>query len=126
MKTFSMGVSPVFTPFLAILGLFPGVPKATLNDERLDVRFGLSRFSLDISDIERAEVVSWNLLRGLGVRFGPSSVAFVGSLDNAVVLHLKQRKRVRALPLISVGVNRVTLGVEDARAFQAALRDEMR
>jgi hypothetical protein len=120
---FPILVSPIWRPFLLIAGVSPERAYVDIDDGVLYVRFGLFRHQFPLSHVESAAKADWPLWGGIGWRATwLGTVGIIGTYVNVVRLQFKERQRVQAL-MLPVPCDRLSLSMENPRAFLAALSE---
>jgi hypothetical protein len=122
-KRFPILISPFWRYLLLPLGAMPERCFAEIEDGELHVRFGRwfdLRFPLE--EVEEVGLSHWPLWAGIGPRYLRGAVGLIGTYVNTVEVRFKEPQRVRML--LPVRCERLTLSMEDPRAFMAALEKQ--
>jgi hypothetical protein len=117
---FNILISPLWRPFLALLGGTADRSYAEIDGGELVVRFGWFRHRFPLSEIEGASPSHWSILGGIGWRTNfRDTIGLIGTYVNVVEVRFKRPQRVRML--LPVNCGRLYLSIEEPRDFIAAL-----
>lgn len=117
---FNILVSPLWRPFLLLLGATTDRSYVEIEGGELIVRFGWFRHSFSLSEVEGAAPSHWSILGGIGWRTNfRDTVGLIGTYVNIVEVRFRQPQQVRML--LPVKCQRLYLSIEEPRDFIAAL-----
>lgn len=118
---FAMRRDPIWVPLLVPFGATASRSFAEIDGDALDVRFGfLFHERIPLAEIEQAEPIDWNLLRGIGWRTNlVDRVGLIGSTEGVVCLSLRAPRRM-TMPL-PVSCRALSISLADRDGFLSAL-----
>ncbi|MFQ5473193.1 MAG: hypothetical protein ACE5FA_09955, partial [Dehalococcoidia bacterium] len=118
-QRFDILISPAWRPMLRVLGVKPENAYAELTGDEMYVRFGRLSHTFSLDAIETASIDDWPLWAGIGPRYVPGTVAFVGTFINTVVVKFSGPQTVRAV--LPIRCNRLFLSLKEPEKFIAAV-----
>jgi hypothetical protein len=117
-QRFGILISPAWRPMLRVLGVKPENAYAELTGDEIHVRFGRLSHTFPLDAIETASIDDWPLWAGIGPRYVPGTVGFVGTFINTVLVKFSEPQTVRAV--LPMHCNRLYLSLEEPEKFIAA------
>ena len=119
-QRFDILISPAWRPMLRVLGVKPESAYAELTGDEMHVRFGRLSHTFSVDAIETAAIDEWPLWAGIGPRYAPGTVGFVGTFINTVLVKFSEPQTVRAV--FPMRCNRLYLSLKEPQKFIAAVR----
>jgi hypothetical protein len=125
---FPIRISAPWRPLFRLFGFQPDHSYVQIENDSLVVRFGPAHETIALSDVDRVEPRRWPFFFGLGPKLDlAQGVAYVGSTAGVVRIWLKRPHRMNVWgPFQRSQTHAVTVSLEDADGFMAALRRPQR
>jgi hypothetical protein len=121
MACFPARISPLWRLPMLVVGATPNNSYVELDDDALVVRFGWFNDRIPLAEISGAERTKWRFIDGLGVRFNRETMAYVGSRDGTVKVHMRAPRRFPAPFGMQITRGSVTVALLDPDGFIAEL-----
>lgn len=116
---FDILVSPAWRRVLRVVGVRPETAYVELGTNELLVKFGRFEQAFPVDAVEGARTADWPLWAGIGPRYLPGTVGFVGTFVNTVVVTFAPPQRFRFM--FPLPFKRLFLSLKDPDAFITAL-----
>jgi len=118
-QRFEVLISPAWRPVLRVFGVKPENSFAEVTGEELHVQFGRLSHTFPLDAIEAASIEDWPVWAGVGPRYVPGTVGFIGTFINVVLVRFTEPQTVRqGLPL---RCTRLFISLKDPAKFIAAV-----
>lgn len=118
-ERFEILISPAWRPVLRLVGVKPDSAFAEIVKDELHVKFGRFEQTFPLGAVETATLAQWPVWAGIGPRYLPGTVAFVGTFVNTVLIRFAGPQRWRFM--FPLPFKRLFLSLKDPEAFIAAL-----
>jgi hypothetical protein len=118
-QRFEILLSPAWRPMLRLLRVSPETAFAEIAKGRLHVRFGIFEQAFPLDAIESTTAAQWPVWAGVGPRYFPGTVGFVGTFVNTVLVRFSEPQRWQFM--FPLPFERLFLSVKNPDAFIEAL-----
>lgn len=122
MSKFPIRVDPLWAAPMLLIGVHGSTAYLEIGDTELTLKFGFAHETFPFADLGPPVETEWSMINGLGVRFGPDGIGYVGSTHGVVFMPLKKPKALKVLLNLTHEVDGFYASLEDPAAFIAALR----
>lgn len=116
---FDILVSPAWRPMLRVIGVKPETAYVEVSADELFVKFGRFEQAFSLEAVESAQPAEWPLWAGIGPRYLPGTVGFVGTYVNTVMVRFGTPQRFRFM--FPLPFKRLFLSLKDPEAFIIAM-----
>lgn len=118
---YPIAISPVWRPFLLIIGATRANSYVEIDGGDVHLRMGPGfRNTISRANIVAAAPTSWSLINGVGIRAGGRIVGLIGALGGVVEVQTRDTVTLRFAGF-PWNVRRIAISMEDPAAFTAAI-----
>jgi hypothetical protein len=124
METFAIARDTLWRVPLFLIGATEARSVATLDDEVIDLRFGIAHLRVPLANVRDVQERSWSWMLGIGIRIaGDKTLGLVGSTKGVVQIALRE-PTVEGVLFMRHPRN-IAVSFEDAQGFISAVEQRL-
>lgn len=118
-ERFDILISPAWRPVLRVMGVKPETAFVELAKGELHVKFGRFEQAFPLEAVDTVTLAQWPLWAGIGPRYLPGTVGFVGTFVNTVLVRFAEPQRWQFM--FPLPFKRMFFSLKDPEGFMAAV-----